>query len=143
MVFLNVTLNSACVCTLGVKEITQEALLEFYMLGYALKLHQKNDCVMLKGLFTVTFHIVLERVLTSFSLFLMVLLSVTSLFWFSFIVLILFSSFNRFLFLEKKTLKIHCPLLIRIQQKDPIRDQLVNIVKHLAAKEPEISLRNW
>ena len=29
------------------------------------------------------------------------------------------------------------------QQTDPVRDQLVNIVEHLAAKEPDISLKSW
>ena len=28
-------------------------------------------------------------------------------------------------------------------QTDPVRDQLVNIVEHLAAKEPEVSLSSW
>ena len=33
-------------------------------------------------------------------------------------------------------------LLSSKQQTDPARDQLVNIVEHLAAKEPEIYLRS-
>lgn len=30
-----------------------------------------------------------------------------------------------------------------INQTDMIREQLVNVVEHLAAKEPDISLRSW
>ena len=41
----------------------------------------------------------------------------------------------------KKKPCVHC--LISKVQTDSVREQLVNIVEHLAAKEPKISLRTW
>ncbi len=46
------------------------------------------------------------------------------------------------LFLEKKALKIHCALSTK-QQTDKVKQWAEDIVKHLVAKESDISVRSW
>ncbi len=42
-----------------------------------------------------------------------------------------------------QAVKSHCTLPAQQQTADSVREQLVNIVGHLAAKETDISLRTW
>ena len=44
---------------------------------------------------------------------------------------------------EKRNSATVYDLLSSKQQTDPVRDQLVNMVERLAAKDPEVSLRSW
>ncbi len=46
-------------------------------------------------------------------------------------------------FREKAPKTHNTPPTLHKQQTDTVRDQLVNIVEHLAAKEPDIYLRSW